>query len=470
MLKIYNTLSKQKEEFIPLSPDHVGMYNCGPTVYHYAHIGNLRAYVFADTLKRVLEFNNYKVKRVINITDVGHLVGDSDTGQDKTEEGAKRENKTVKEITNFYTDQFLKNLKDLNIETADTLFPKATEHIPEQIALISNLEKKGFTYKTSDGIYFDSQKFKNYGKLGNIDLAQLKEGARVTINSEKKHLTDFALWKFSQPHEKREQEWESPWGIGFPGWHIECSAMSIKYLGETIDIHTGGIDHIPIHHNNEIAQSESATGKTFVKYWMHSAFLNVPDGKMSKSENNFLKLEDLTSTEEQHINPLAYRYWLLTAHYRSQIIFSFEALRASEVAFLKLAHTYNEVLEDDNASEESKVSTEYLDKFTSFVNDDLDTPQAIALIWNLIKDKKVSSKDKKATIGVFDQVLGLNLSSVIKEKKKKAPTAKVKALLEERELARKSKNWPLADSLREQIIQHGFEVLDTDKGQELRGV
>ncbi len=463
MLSFWNTLSKQKEIFTPQKGKTVGMYNCGPTVYNYAHLGNLRSYVFADILKRALKYNKYKVIQVINITDVGHLVGDSDDGRDKIEEGAKKEGKTASEITTFYTKAFFEDLEALNIDTKDTVFPKATENITEQIALIQKLEQKGFTYKTSDGIYFDTRKFKQYGKLGNIDLAHLQEGARVTINSEKKHMTDFALWKFSQPHEKRQQEWKSPWGIGFPGWHLECSAMSMKYLGETFDIHTGGIDHIPVHHNNEIAQSESATGVEYAHYWLHNAFVNIEGGKMAKSEGNFLRL---ASVIEKNISPLAYRYWLLTAQYRSPITFSWDALEGANTAYTKLALIYS------NLSILGKVDKKYLGLFKQHIENDLDTPQALALMWEMLKDKNVSDRNKRATLNEFDKILGLNLKSASKTLKKnlKEIPVNIKKLASDREKAREQKDWKKADELRDLIQKSGFDIKDGEKGPEINPI
>ncbi|MFO0718958.1 MAG: cysteine--tRNA ligase [Candidatus Paceibacterota bacterium] len=463
MITFWNTLTKQKEEFFPIKDKVVGMYNCGPTVYDYAHLGNLRSYVLADILKRTLTFNKYRVNQIINITDVGHLVGDGDEGKDKIEEGAKKQQKTASEIASFYTEAFLADLKKLNINTDEISFPRASEHIKEQINLIKTLEERGFAYKTSDGMYFDTAKFRAYGKLGNIDLAHLREGARVTINSQKKNITDFALWKFSQPHEKRQQEWPSPWGLGFPGWHIECSAMSMKYLGETFDIHTGGIDHIPTHHNNEIAQSESATGKQYVRYWLHNAFVNVEGGKMAKSEGNFLRLQSII---DKNINPLSYRYWLLTAHYRQPVTFSWEALESANVAFMKLARAYSTL------PGLGKVHVGYLKKFKDFINDDLDTPQAVALIWEMMKDKSVTDRQKRATLNEFDKVLGLNLKGLAKELKnadKDVPDV-VKSIVSEREKARKNKDWKKSDELRDAILKEGFEVKDTDKGAEVRRI
>jgi cysteinyl-tRNA synthetase len=461
MITFWNTLTRQKEEFFPIKEKVVGMYNCGPTVYDYAHIGNLRSYILADILKRNLAHNKYKVNQIINITDVGHLVGDGDEGKDKIEEGATKEKKSAIEIADFYTKAFIEDLKRLNIDLENTKFPRASEHIQDQINLIKKLEEKGFAYKTSDGMYFDTAKFKAYGKLGNIDLAHLREGARVTINSQKKNITDFALWKFCAPHEKRQQEWPSPWGIGFPGWHIECSAMSMKYLGDTFDIHTGGIDHIPTHHNNEIAQSESSTGKQYVRYWLHNAFVNTENGKMAKSDGNFLRLQSII---DKNINPISYKYWLLTAHYRQPVIFSWEALESADTAFSKIARTYS------SFPGLGKVNKTYLQKFKDFINDDLDTPQAIALMWEMLKDKNISDKEKRATINEFDKILGLNIKEVsksIKESESNIP-ANVKKLVSEREKARKNKDWAKSDDLRNSILKEGFEVKDTEKGPEIR--
>lgn len=464
-LEIYNTLTKEKEEFKPIKKKTVGMYNCGPTVYLYAHLGNLRAYVFADILKRTLQYDGYKVKQVINITDVGHLTSNADSGVDKVEKEAAKENKTVKEITEFYAQAFFDDLKKLNIETEGTIFPKASEHIKEQIDLIKILEKKGFTYKTSDGIYFDTSKFPDYGKLGGINLKGLEEGARIGVNKEKKNPTDFALWKFSPAvgeFGKRQQEWDSPWGVGFPGWHIECSAMSMKYLGKTFDLHTGGIDHIPVHHNNEIAQSESATEKKFVNYWMHSAFLNVSgEEKMAKSEGNFLRLQTL---EEKGFNPLAYRYFLLGAHYRSPITFNFESIWSSQKALEKIVYFVAE-----NYRKSGKIAEEYKNKFEEAVNDDLDTPATLALLWTLLKDEKISADDKTATILKFDKVLGLNIKNLAEKFSNQSQEVprEILALAEEREKERKNKNWEKADELRKKIFELGFELEDTSTGPKI---
>lgn len=458
MIKFTNTLSGTKEEFTSIKPNIVGMYNCGPTVYDYAHIGNLRKYIFDDVVRRVLEWNGYTVHQIINITDVGHIVSDADSGDDKIEISAKKEQKTAQEIANFFTDAFYEDLDKLNIEAvADKnkkeFFPKATDHISEQIELIQKLEHKGFTYTTTDGVYFDTAKFPEYGKLGNIDLAGLKEGARVEANAEKRNPTDFALWKFSPANNQRQQEWPSPWGVGFPGWHIECSAMSMKYLGETFDIHTGGIDHIPVHHNNEIAQSEAATGKQFVHYWLHEAFVNVDGAKMAKSLNNFYRLTDL---EAKNISPLAYRYWILTAHYSTAINFTWEAIEGANTAYHKLG-TYI-LLTQETGSE----NQDYLKQFTDFINDDVDTAKAIALIWKMLSEQTIPQGDIKATILAMDKVLGLELAHY----KQDIPQTIID-LKKKYDEAKKNKDYTISDSLREDAKNLGWAFNDTKDGSEV---
>ena len=442
------------------------MYNCGPTVYHYAHIGNLRAYVFADLLRKTLEYNKYKVKQIVNITDVGHLVSDEDEGEDKMEKGSAREGKTAQEIAEFYTASFYSDLAKLNVEKAFK-YTKATEHIQEQIALIQRLEEKGFTYQTSDGLYFDTAKYPDYGKLARLDISGLQEGARVETNEEKINRTDFALWKFSKPEEKRQQEWPSPWGTGFPGWHIECSAMAMKYLGETFDIHTGGIDHIPVHHTNEIAQAECATGKKFVNYWLHSGFVNIEGGKMAKSADNFVRMATL---EERGISPLAYRYWLLTAHYRKTINFTWEAVEGAQTALKKLHEAFN--LYGDN---HGIPNADYLLKFETFINDDLESAGAIALLWDLTKDDSVSNEGKKASILEFEKVLGLGFGwskeklaefglkfeTVVKESDIPEDLQK---LIDERKTARAEKNWKRSDEIRDLISEAGYKITDSSEG------
>lgn len=459
MLKLFNTLTRKKELFTPLNENLVTMYNCGPTVYDYAHLGNLRGYVNANLLRRVLEHKGYEVKQIINITDVGHLTDDGDDGDDKIEKGALREKKTVEEIIEFYTNEFLRDLTDLIINTKEIfMFPRASQHIEEQIALIKALESKGYTYKTSDGIYFDTSKFPEYGDLARLDIEGLRSGARVESNPEKRNVTDFALWKFSSAGEKRAQEWDSPWGTGFPGWHIECSAMAMRYLGETLDIHTGGVDHIPVHHTNEIAQSVCATGKPFSRFWLHHEFVNVKDGKMAKSEGNFIRLQSL---REKGFRPVDYRYLLLLAHYRSPITFSFESLEAASRALSRLVHIYAELENDDK----SEVNKAYSEKFFEFMNDDLNSPAAIATMWNMLKDDSVEDSQKYATLELFDSILGLGLKR-LSEDLFDIPEDVLK-LARQREREKKIKNYERADEIRDKISELGFTIKDTKEGFEI---
>ncbi|MFH1564790.1 MAG: cysteine--tRNA ligase [bacterium] len=457
MLKLYNTLTRQKEEFKPLNPKEVGLYACGPTVYNFAHIGNLRTYIFEDILKRVLIYNGYNVKHVMNITDVGHLTDDADSGEDKLEKGSKREGKSVWEIAEFYAEAFRGDIKKLNISEPN-VWCKATDYITEQIEFVKKLEEKGLTYTISDGIYFDTSKYPDYAKLGKLNLEGQEEGARVGKVEGKKNPTDFALWKFSPKDEKRQMEWESPWGVGFPGWHIECSAMSMKHLGEEFDIHCGGIDHIPIHHTNERAQNWGAAGKEVVKIWMHGAFLNISGGKMAKSEGNFLTLNVL---EDKGFNPLAYRYLVLQAHYRSQLSFSLESLKSAQNGLEGL----NQAVVDLGEKGETGC-TKYEKKFFEAVNDDLDTPKALAVVHKLLKDKNLSAQEKKNSILKFDKVLGLGLGDV---KSTEIPDVILK-LAKIRDRARMAKNWNRADKMREEIEKLGFEVEDGKGGFKIKKV
>ncbi len=428
------------------------MYTCGPTVYWYQHIGNLRSYIFSDILKKVLEFDGYKVKHVMNITDVGHLTSDSDTGEDKIEKAAAKEGKKAQDIANYYWKIFREDLKKLNIIEPD-IWCKATEHIKEQIELIKKLEKKGYTYKTSDGIYFDTSKFKDYGKLARLKIKELKAGKRTEMR-EKKNKTDFALWKFSEKPGLRQQEWDSPWGIGFPGWHIECSAMSSKYLGEQFDIHTGGEDHIPIHHTNEIAQSEAAFGKKpWVRYWLHGAFLTFKGEKVSKSKGGLYTVSEL---EEQGFSALAYRYFCLTAHYRKQLNFSLESLENAKNSYERLKNIIKDIKDD------KKTNEKYLEEFENAMDDDLNTSKALSVLWNLVRDEKAIGKIK--TIKEIDKVFDLKL---LEKEKLKIPI-NIKKLVGERELARKKKDWKLADELRAKIKHLGYYVDDNDKGSEVK--
>ena len=455
-LKLYNTLSRKKETFKPLKDKQVGIYTCGPTVYWYQHVGNLRSYLFPDILKRVLKLNGYKVKHVINVTDVGHLTSDSDTGEDKIEKAAKKEGKSAKEIANYYLKVFLNDLRKVNVLMPD-VWPKATEHIKEQIELIKKLGARGLTYKTSDGIYLDTSKLKDYGKLARLKASGLKAGKRIALG-EKKNKTDFALWKFSSSQQgKRQQQWESPWGVGFPGWHIECSAMSMKYLGESFDIHTGGEDHISIHHTNEIAQSEGATGKTFVRFWLHGAFLTFKGEKVSKSKGGLFTLSEL---EERGFSGLDLRYFFLSAHYRKPLNFSLENLEYAKNSLKRLREILSRLKENKKAKVNNKNIDAAYSQFLKFLDDDLNMPRALSYLWEILRDNRLSEAEKLALAVKFDEVFGLNLG----QEEKISVTTEVKRLLRERETARKKKDFVTADKIREKINKLGFIVEDKERG------
>lgn len=458
-LRLYNTLSGKKEEFREINDMKVGLYTCGPTVYNFAHIGNLRTYIFEDVLRRVLEYDGYKVNHVMNITDVGHLTSDADEGEDKMEKGAKREKKSVWDIAKEYEQTFFDDLEELNIEMPHEK-PKATDFITAQTELAKKLEEKGFTYQTSDGIYFDTSKLKDYGKLAKLDIEGLEEGARVEKNKEKKNITDFALWKFSPKDKQREMEWDSPWGKGFPGWHLECSAISTKLLGQPFDIHCGGIDHVPVHHTNEIAQSEAAYGKPMANYWLHGEFLNMGKVKMAKSEGEFITLDVL---KQKGFSPPSYRYFCLGAHYRSKLNFSWDALEGAQNALKKL---YAAIYDYDDPTE---IDTTYKEKFMDRINDDLDMPGVLALVWELIKSDMESSR-KLATLYEFDKVLGLSIRDEFEkaEEEKANIPDEVIALAEQRQLARDEKDWEAADDLRIQIEKKSYSIEDTKEGWDLR--
>ncbi|MFH1767182.1 MAG: cysteine--tRNA ligase [Patescibacteria group bacterium] len=455
-LQFFNTLSKKKEEFTPINTGKVGMYSCGPTVYQAASIGNFRSFIFSDLLRRVLEFNGYEVKQVMNITDVGHLVGDGDTGEDKMIKAMRQEGKSAWDVAEFYTELFIHDMELLNIKRP-TVLPKATAHIDDQIELTKTLEEKGFTYTTSDGVYFDTSKLADYGKLSGQKLSEKEEGARVEKNPEKKNPTDFALWKFSPKDGKREMEWDSPWGIGFPGWAIECSAMSEKYLDSPFDIHTGGEDHIPVHHANEMAQTEAARGHELTHYWMHNAFLTVQGGKMSKSLGNTYTLEDLA---EKGFEPLVFRYFLLGAQYRQPQNFTWEALGAAQNAL----HNLEDIVRAWDRPGE--VNKEVINKFKTQVNDDLNLPAALAEVWNLVGNEELESSVKAATILELDDVLGLKLDDIV-AKSLLLPQV-VEKMLKDRELARIEKDFEESDRLREEIKASGYLVEDTAEGQKVR--
>ena len=460
MIKLFNSLTKKKEPLETVEPQKIRMYNCGPTVYDFAHIGNLRSFIVADLFRRVFEFNDYTVNQVINITDVGHLTDDADNGEDKIEKRARSSKKSASDITEYYTKAFLKDIKALNIKTENTKFPRATDHIEEQIELIQKLEEKNLIYKTSDGVYFNTSKISECDFF-NVVGDSLKEGARVEINSEKHSPTDFALWKFSNSQEKRQQEWDSPWGVGFPGWHLECSAMAIKYLGEQLDVHSGGIDHKFPHHPNEIIQSENATGKKpFSRYWLHNEFLSVDGSKMSKSKGNFVTLKDII---DRGHSPKAFRLWLLGTHYRTPANFTWEALRGATNAYEKMLQKIQSLYPENP---EVAADQKYLDDFKEYLNDDFDTPSALALLWKLLKDKKIEDDVKLATVKEFDKVLGLDLLTQTENKVDIPP--EVNKLIEEREKVREKKDWKKSDFLRNKLESLGFLIKDTPEGTEIK--
>ena len=464
-LSLYNTESRIRENFVPLHKHDVLMYSCGPTVYDYAHIGNLRAYVFADTLKRTLFYNGYSVNHTINYTDFGHLSSDGDHGDDKMMKGLSREGMDISlESMHLLSDRYIKAFNDdltaLNI-IFPTQFARASDYVREQITLIKTLEEKGYTYSTSDGIYFDISKFPTYGRLGNIDLEGQESGIRVAVNPEKKHPADFALWKHGA------LGFKSQWGTGFPGWHIECSAMAFATLGKQLDIHTGGVDNISTHHNGEIAQSEAATGKQFSKYWLHSEHIQIENQKISKSFGNGLTLQTLY---DEGYTAHEYRYWLLTAHYRTKANFSLTALDGAKQAFTRLRR----FMFEDWATEKGLPSTEYQQLFVEAINDDLNTPKVIALVWELVRDEKLTPGEKRATLLDFENVLGLGLDVdpeagriALGHLSPKDIPADIQAMIDEREAARIARNWPEADRLRGTIAQKGYQLEDTAEGPKI---
>ena len=464
-MKIYNSLSRKIEDFVPIKPGKVGVYICGPTVYSYLTIGNWRTFLLGDLLVRSLKFLGYKVKYMMNITDVGHLtgdnLGDADLGEDRLEAAAKKEKKTAYDVAEFYEADFLKGYEALNLTwPEEKKFCKATEHISEQIELIKRIENKGFSYKTSDGIYFDVRAFEKagnqYGQLSTLD--QIKVGTRAEVSKEKKDERDFALWKFSPKGEKRQMEWESPWGVGFPGWHIECSAMSMKYLGEQFDIHVGGEDLRSTHHPNEIAQSEAATGKhPFVNYWLHGAFLLVDGGRMGKSLGNAYTLADL---EKKGFSAMALRYFYLLGHYRKSLNFTFKALEAAKEAENRLrsmvAGWQGEKGRTILSQEKSYKVTNLVFKFREAVENDLNLPQALAVVWEMAKSN-IPDMDKLELISGWDQILGLDLLKPLVEKE--IPT-EIQTLINQRDDLRKMKKWDEADKLRQEIKKRGFIIND----------
>lgn len=457
-MKLYNTLTRSKVELEPRETGTVKLYTCGPTVYHYAHIGNLRTYVFEDLLRRSLEFLGYQVNHVMNVTDVGHLTSDADEGEDKMQKGAKREGKTVWQVAEFYTQAFFDDITRLNIVHPTTVC-KATDHIPEMIAQVQALEKNGYTYVGTNGnVYYDTTKFRHYGELAKLDQQDLQAGARIEVDPNKKNPYDFVLWFVQSKHGEQDMQWESPWGRGFPGWHIECSAMASRYLGDQIDIHCGGIDHIPVHHTNEIAQAEGAgSPHPWVQVWMHGNFLVVEEGaKMAKSGENFLTLQLLI---DKGFSPLDYRYFCLQAHYKKELRFSWEALEAAKTALKRLKIKVLQLGE-----EEGEIHPLYISTFEEALEDDLNTPEALVFLWGLIDDKSISNADKLATIKQMDRVLGLKLDEPISFE----VPQEVAQLLVSRNTARQNKDWKKSDELRAQIEALGFDVLDGPNGTDIR--
>lgn len=456
MLKLYNTLTRKKEEFVPLKKGTVKMYSCGPTVYNYAHIGNMRAYIFMDTLRKVLKYNGYKVKHVMNITDVGHLVSDADEGEDKMAKTARIENRSVYEIAKEYTDAFMKDIKALNIDTPEHI-AKATEHIREMEIYVNDIVKNGYAYETSKGVYFDTSKLPNYGKmLSNNNIDDLKAGARVEVDTEKRNPQDFALW-IKAPKE-HIMKWNSKWGLCYPGWHIECSAMSRKYLGDKFDIHTGGVDHIPIHHENEIAQSIGATGHNLANYWMHVEFLLIDGGKMSKSLGNVYTLNDLKA---KGIDALSYRYFTYSSHYRNKLNFTWEAIKSAKNSLNKLRDMIA-LHKDVNKKIDKNIISKYEEQFLNAINDDMNMPVAISIVWEIAKEKE-KSNDFYELIKKFDSVLSLDLDK--NDKEDINIPEDIKLILNERKDARKNKNFAKSDELRDKLKELGYIVKDTKDGQ-----
>lgn len=465
MLKLYNTLTRKKEEFKPINEEEklVKIYTCGPTVYNYAHIGNMRAYVFMDTLRKVLRYNGYNLLHVMNITDVGHLTSDADEGEDKMAKSARLQQKSVYEIAEMYTKAFLEDIQKLNIEKPEHI-AKATEHIKEMEEYVIEIVNNGYGYETSKGIYFDTAKLKTYGELSKIDLENQKAGARVEVDEEKKNPLDFALW-IKAPKE-HILKWDSTFGVCYPGWHIECSAMSRKYLGEKFDIHTGGVDHIPIHHENEIAQARGATGINPANIWMHVEFLLIDNGKMSKSLGNVYKISDL---EERQIEALAYRYLSYTSHYRNKLNFTWDGVRSAQVSLDRLRE-----LTVSHKGKETKVNESVIDdlknRFLEAINDDMNMPVAMSIVWEAAKND-IKSNDIFELIMHFDRVLSLNLDKVKSNDNAILELPQeIKDLLEKRKIAREQKDYAMSDKIRDELKEKGYIVKDSKEGQKLEKV
>ena len=461
-LTFYNTLTRKKEEFHSIDENRVRMYSCGPTVYSYAHIGNFRTYIFMDTLRRVLKYNGYELKHVMNITDVGHLESDADEGEDKMEKAARKEKKDPYEIANFYTEIFLKDMEKLNIDKPE-IITKATENISQMIEYVKEIIKNGYAYETSKGIYFDISKLDKYPVLSNRKLDDQIAGARVDVDPEKKNPYDFALW--IKAPENHIMKWESPWGLSYPGWHLECSTMGRRFLGEEFDIHTGGVDHIPTHHENEIAQSKGATGKIPAHVWMHCEYLQVDGGKMSKSLGNTYTISQL---EEKGISPLAFKLFCFTAHYRNKLNFTFEGAYGAQKALERL---YDSYIKNANGVDDvdEDIIKEYEERFLAYINDDMNMPGAMSVVWEIARNVKKSIKFADLLLK-FDKVLGLDMKNAenylleFKHEESEELPEEIKALVEERKQARAEKNWAKSDEIRDRIISLGYSIKDTKDG------
>ena len=466
----YNTLSKKKEEFKPIDKNEVRMYSCGPTVYNYAHIGNLRTYIFMDLLSKTIRKNGYNLKHVMNITDVGHLVSDADDGEDKMQKASERENKSPYEIADFYTKAFLRDLKKLNIREPD-IIAKATEHIPEMIEYVQQIVDNGYAYETSSGLYFDISKLPSYGILSGKKLEGEKAGARINVDEEKKNPFDFAIWK--KAPKNHIMQWDSPWGRSYPGWHIECSAMSRKYLGEQFDIHTGGVDHIPIHHENEIAQAIGHNGKIPANYWMHGEFLLVDNGKMSKSLGNIYTIAEL---EDRGFDALDYRYFCLNSSYRSTLNFTFESLKSAKKGLDRLRQCVKLHSASNNGVNDEEINN-YRKRFLEAMNDDLDSPNALSIIWEIAR-KEYKSKKYSDLIGEMDEIMGLDISieKILERENKEEEKVRnklnddIKKLLDEREIARQHKEWEKADLIRYELEKRGIRIKDTREGMKIERI
>ncbi|MBP3285118.1 MAG: cysteine--tRNA ligase [Clostridia bacterium] len=455
-MKFFNTLTRKKDDFEPLEGNTVRIYSCGPTVYNYAHIGNLRAYLFMDLLRRGLRYNGYDLKHVMNITDVGHLVSDADTGEDKMEKAAREQKKDPYEIAAFYTKEFFADFERLNIEKPE-IIAKATDHIAEMEKYVQEIMENGYAYETGNGVYFDISKLDRYGILSGTNTEEQMAGARIEVDSEKRNPLDFALW--IKAPENHIMKWDSQWGKCYPGWHIECSAMGRKYLGDVFDIHTGGEDHIPIHHENEIAQAKGATGKIPAKFWMHVAFLTVDGGKMSKSLGNCYRIAEL---QEKGFEPLAYRYFCLNSHYKSKLNFTFDALKGAQTSLNRLREGIKQHALGNDSAEKEEIA-QYKEQFREAINDDLNSPKALAILWEVVRKEK-KSKDYLDLILDFDRVLGLDLDiekiKKLEESKEDSMSDEVKALIEQRNQARAEKNWAEADRIRDLLNQMGIQIND----------